>query len=353
MNDSFSPPPDVAPRLSRFGFDDRWREEFTRSAAPGERPGRVLRADLGACLVALEEGDSQLALHPQLARSEEPPTTGDFVVAQGGTIVRVLPRSTALARASTRPGAPPQVLAANVEFVLVAEPLGERLRPRRLERLLVIAWQSGAIPIVVLTKADRCDDVGEALAATASLAPGVSVHAVSSLTAAGIDALRAELSPGTTAVIIGRSGAGKSTLANSLHGGDVLATSPVRSDGKGRHTTVARELVPLAHGALLIDTPGVRAIGLGDSREGLEATFDDVGSLAADCRFSDCGHGSEPGCAVVRAIEEGELEPSRLDSYRRLMREQERLEAVHDPRLRAARAARWRQLTKQARPPRP
>lgn len=341
-----------AVRLRNYGFDDRWQEELARVAGPAESPGRVLRADLGACLVALERGDRHLPLHPALASSGEVPTTGDFVTVVEGAVRRVLPRRTALTRASVREGAPAQVLAANVEFVLVAEPLGERLRPRRIERLLVVAWQSGAIPIVVLTKADSCTHLDEALATATALAPGVSVHAVSSLSGWGLDGLAEELVAGTTAVIVGRSGAGKSTLANALHGGELLETSPIRADGKGRHTTVTRELVPLVNGALLIDTPGLRAVGLGDARDGLEATFDDVESLSVHCRFSDCSHGVEPGCAVLAAIQAGGLERSRLDSYRRLMREQERLEARHDPRLRAAREARWRQITKQSREPR-
>ena len=213
-----------------------------------------------------------------------------------GEIASVLDRRTAVVRASADPGKGAQVLAANVEFVLVAEPLGERWRPRRLERLLVVAWQSAAIPIVVLTKADRCDDIEAALSLARAVAPGASVYAVSPLYGDGTEELAKALAPGTTAVIIGRSGA-----------------------------------------------------GLIDSTEAIGDAFSDLEALAPNCRFGDCAHESEPGCAVQEAISAGELDGERLASYRRLQREQERLEAREDPRLRAAKAAEWRRFSKEIR----
>jgi ribosome biogenesis GTPase len=337
--------------LALWGWDDSFRQLFEDEALPGDEPGRIVRADLRACAVALERGEVHVPVGRHLLSSgSSQPTTGDWVVVRDGEIASVLDRRTAVVRASADPGKGAQVLAANVEFVLVAEPLGERWRPRRLERLLVVAWQSAAIPIVVLTKADRCDDIEAALSLARAVAPGASVYAVSPLYGDGTEELAKALVPGTTAVIIGRSGAGKSTLANALSGGKAgLDTGAVRDDNKGRHTTVTRELVILANGALLIDTPGVRAIGLIDSTEAIGDAFSDLEALAPNCRFGDCAHESEPGCAVQEAISAGELDAERLASYRRLQREQERLEAREDPRLRAAKAAEWRRFSKEIR----
>ncbi len=342
--------PDRRP-LTAWGWDESFRELFDSRAMPGDEPGRIVRADRRACAVALERGEVHVPLARHLLSSgSSQPTTGDWVVVREGEIAEVLDRRTAVVRASADPGKGAQVLAANVEFVLVAEPLGERWRPRRLERLLVVAWQSGAVPIVVLTKPDRCDDVEAALSLAMTVAPGVTVYAVSPLFGDGTEELARELAPGTTAVIIGRSGAGKSTLANALSTGrGGLAVGEVRNDDKGRHTTVTRELVILANGALLIDTPGLRAIGLVDSVEAISDAFSDVESLAPGCRFGDCAHETEPGCAVQGAIAAGELEAGRLVSYRRLQREQARFEAREDPRVRAARAAEMRRFTREIR----
>jgi len=203
---------------------------------------------------------------------------------------------------------------------------------------------------LALTKADCCEDVSEVYEAAVAVAPGCAVHAVSALTGDGMAGLSAELAPGTTSVIIGTSGAGKSTLANALSDGSaMLATAEIRDDGKGRHTTVARELVHLANGALMIDTPGLRAIGLWDAEDALADAFSDVDELALACRFSDCAHDSEPGCSVKAAIEDGRLDYARLDSYRRLQREQRRLAARTDARLRAERSAEFKAMGKQTR----
>lgn len=338
--------------LHEWGYDSYFEQHFRATHAPGEQPGRIVRSELRSALVALEGGEADCAVHPSvLSGGGIHPTTGDFVaVDRDRLITRVLERRTAVVRASPDPGRGDQVLAANVDTVLVAEPLGERWRPRRLERLLVVAWQSGAVPVVVLTKADRCDDLPSVFEAAMGLAPGVSVHAVSALDGEGLDEVAAELAPLTTSVIIGRSGAGKSTLANALSGETAgLPTAAVRDDGKGRHTTVRRELVRLVNGSLLIDTPGIRAIGLSDAGEAIGEAFVDVEALVAECRFNDCGHGNEPGCAVTLAIREGRLHPERLESYRRLRREQLRYEAKSDARLRAARNAERRRFAKQVR----
>jgi ribosome biogenesis GTPase len=336
--------------LSYWGWDDFFEESFGHLAATHDQPARVLRADMGACLVTFGADELHLPVHPGLRLGADQPTAGDFVVVREGQIHAVLERRTAVVRASANKDRAPQVLAANVEFVIVVEPLGERFRPRHLERLLVVAWQSGAIPIVVLTKADRAEDPDQAVATAQLLAPGISVHALSAVSGEGLVSLAGELAPGTTATILGRSGAGKSTLVNALIEGDRrLATGEVRNDGKGRHTTVTRELVRLANGSLMIDTPGIRAIGLTDSEEAIGEAFSDVESLAPGCRFRDCNHESEPGCAVKEAIEQNELAEERLTSYRRLLREQARLQAKTDPHVRAQRNAELRAFYKSLR----
>ena len=337
--------------LCDWGFDDHFCQLYRETAAPTELPGRVLRADRGGCVVALPSGEVHLPVAGRLlAPGGSPPTTGDFVVVSTGEVTAVLERRSAVVRVAPDPGRALQVLAANVDVVFVVEALGERWRPRRLERLLVVAWESGARPVVVLTKADRCAELDKALADAAALAPAVKLHAVSVPGGYGVEAVAAELAPRSTGVMLGRSGTGKSTLANALSGGAAgLLTGAARSDGKGRHTTVARELVRLVGGALLIDTPGVRAIGLVAGDEGIEGAFAEVETLAAACRFRDCAHDREPGCAVQEAVATGELDRSRLESYRRLLREQARLEARADPRLQAKRAAEGRRWAKEAR----
>ncbi len=335
------------------GFEALFQEELASLAPLAHEPasrGRVLRRDRTLCSVGTDAGVRQLTIAQHLLASPlEAPTTGDFVVVAGGEIIAVLERRTAIRRAAFR-DLSAQVLAANVDTVLAVSSLANPWRPRRVERLLVIAWQTGAVPIVVLSKADCCEEAGEVYAAAVAVAPGCAVHAVSAFTGEGMEGLAAELGRRTTSVMIGTSGAGKSTLANALSNGEAgLATAEIRDDGKGRHTTVARELVQLANGALMIDTPGLRAIGLWDAEDALADAFSDVEELALGCRFNDCAHDREPGCAVKEAIEDGRLEFARLDSYRRLQREQQRLAARTDARLRAERSAAFKAMGRQIR----
>lgn len=333
--------------LTPWGYDGGFPEQFHALAVEGDQPVRVVRTARTEVVVTDGEGERRLALDPRLRGATV--TTGDFAVMRGDLLVALLERRTAVVRSAATGDGTPQVLAANVDLVLVAEPLGERWRPRRIERLLLVAWQSGAVPVVVLTKADRAADPAAAVEEVTALAPGVTVLALSATEPESLAPLERELSPGRTAVIIGRSGAGKSTLANLLAGDEVLATGAVRSDGKGRHTTTSRELVRLASGGLLIDTPGVRSIGLVSDDGAIGDLFSDVEQLAADCRFSDCAHGVEPGCAVRGALEEGRLDSGRLAHYQLLQREQEFLAAREDARLRAERSRRWKTLSREAR----
>lgn len=325
--------------LSQLGFDDG----FAAALEPGWSPARVSRVDRGACDLLTADGERRASYSAALKRAaaQDPvnlPCVGDWVGIDS-EVHAVLPRRTSIVRAGVTPGlSHGQVLAANVDLAYLAEPAVPGLDLGRIERLLALAWESGAQPIVVITKADLAE-VDVATVATA--APGAEVALVSALTAAGLDAVR--LPPGQTAVVLGRSGAGKSTLVNALAGVDVMATQAIRAgDGRGRHTTVHRELLVLPGGGMIIDTPGLRSIGLYDAAEGLAQVFSDVEELAARCRFVDCAHETEPGCAVTSAVATGDLPERRLASWRKLQREAAWMAARTDARLRAEQTRQWK-----------
>jgi ribosome biogenesis GTPase / thiamine phosphate phosphatase len=236
--------------------------------------------------------------------------------------------------------------------VVVVAP-GRDANPRRVERLLALAWESGAQPVVVLGRADLCPDWGTdiatELAALAAVAPGVRVLALSCYTGQGVDAIAAMVAPGRTAVLLGSSGVGKSTLVNRLAGRDLLATGEIRDDGKGRHTTSTRQLVVLAGGGMVIDTPGLRELGLWTGGAGTAAAFDDVEALAAECRFDDCRHRTEPGCAVLQALEDDRLPADRFAAWEKLQRELAWAERRADPLAAANRRRHIRALSKSVR----
>jgi ribosome biogenesis GTPase len=241
------------------------------------------------------------------------------------------------------------VLAANVDIVFIVTSLNDDLNLRRLERYLILARESGAQPVVLLTKSDLSEDVPAAVSAVESIAFDVPVHPLSSLTGEGLDDVRAHLRPGVTAALLGSSGVGKSTLVNTLAGEELLATREIRDDGMGRHTTTRRELVQLPGGALVIDTPGMRELQLWVADEGLEEAFEDVTSLFDLCRFSDCSHDSEPGCAVKAALEDGSLAPERWESYLKLEAEMAHLERRLDKRAASEERKRWKALSRVSR----
>ncbi|PLW73055.1 ribosome small subunit-dependent GTPase A, partial [Streptomyces sp. DJ] len=263
----------------------------------------------------------------------------------GASVEALLPRRTAFVRSASSKRSDAQVMAANADLAAVAVSLSDDPDTGRLERFLALAWESGAQPLLVLTKSDLVADAHHLVADAAEAAPGVPVFAVSSETGEGLDVLTAALA-GSTAVLIGRSGAGKSTLVNALVGEEVQQVQAIRdADGKGRHTTTRRELLLLPGGGALIDTPGLRGVGLWEAGAGVEQVFSEIGELAGDCRFHDCGHVAEPGCAVLAAVEEGVLPQRRLDSYRKLLRENARIAARTDARLRAEQRRVWKQRT--------
>ena len=346
--------------LTRYGWDEEFETMFATMFAGNRRagltPARIVRVDGERCDAVTEHGSIRADVSAMLG--SDPlhwPCTGDWAAVRPDAsprLVAVLPRRTAIVRSSASRTSHGQVLAANVDTVLITVALAAPLNPGRVERLITLAWESGARPVIVLTKADLTDQIAAVRAEVEALAPGAEVVAVSAVSGAGMDRLTALLTG--TAVLLGPSGTGKSTLGNALLGEHMLATGAVRAqDGKGRHTTVRRELVPLPGGGVLIDTPGLRGIGLFDAADGLGQTFAEIERLAEDCRFADCGHETEPGCAVRAAIEAGALTERRLSSYRKLQRENEWAAARSDARtraeLRAERADRSKAFAKQLR----
>ncbi len=322
--------------------------------------GRVVRVDRGSCLVVTPgEAVTAVPSHALLtAAATDPASTpciGDWVGVRRrpdghATVETVLPRRTAFVRAAVAPGASTgQVLAANVDVVAVVEGLLPEPDLGRIERLLALAWDSGAQPIVVLTKADLVPDAPAVAAEVAAAAPGVEVLTVSAATGEGVAALEARLAPGVTLVFLGPSGSGKSTLTNRLLGEDRLRTRELRADGKGRHSTAFRELFSLPSGASVIDTPGLRSIGLLGDTDGLEQVFADLEEIAVDCRFPDCAHDREPGCAVLAAVDAGGLPARRLASWRKLQRETRWMAARADARVRAEQRAASKRLHKEIR----
>ncbi|MBK9519908.1 MAG: ribosome small subunit-dependent GTPase A [Anaeromyxobacter sp.] len=323
--------------LAALGYGPFFSQQLDPSLDPALAPARVL-ADLGVRLLLGLEGEERLAHLPVSLRGQA--AVGDWVLCQAlgpgeAVLRRVLSRRSALSRQAAGDATAQQVLAANVDRVLVVQGLDGPVNPRRLERTLAAVRASGAAPAVLLTKADRCPDLAEALAEAEAAAPGVPVLAVAAKRGEGLEAVVALLEPGATTALLGPSGAGKSTLVNALLGDEVAAVGELLADGRGRHTTTHRRLWRLPGGGLLVDGPGLRELQLWGG-EGVAAAFGDVAALAAGCRFADCAHAEEPGCAVVAAVEAGTLDELRFESYHKLAREAAALAARHDTAARQA-----------------
>ena len=318
---------DSVSSLRLLGYNEHVAELFTPMDSLGKRLGRVVRVDRGMPLVHLGDRAVRGEPTPQLHRSADDSgsrvVVGDWVVLsrpdghETFVIEAILPRSSAFVRRDPGPRGGEQVVASGVDRVFVMQAASDPPNLRRLERELVLAWESGAQPVVLVSKLDLfVGDADELLALVGSAAPGVAVVAVSVVTGEGVTAVRDLLGQGVTGALLGASGVGKSTLVNTLVGQDLQSTAQIReADGKGRHTTVARELVPIPDGGVIIDTPGLRALALWEAEKGMSAAFADIADLADACRFRDCAHVDEPGCAVREAIELGELPHRRLESF--------------------------------------
>jgi len=362
--------------LSGFDLSELgWNPELAENLEPGLVPGRVAAVHRGAFDVWTEAGAVRSRLPGRQMHEGLDVGVGDWVGLGDGLVRSVLPRRSAIVRNAAGLTTTAQTLAANVDIAFAVSSLGPDLEPRRIERYLVTLWESGASPEIVLTKADRLEDPWPLVGEVEAVALGVPVHVVSAVTGQGCDALRARIPAGATAVLLGSSGVGKSTLVNRWMwleaspakpappadrpryaygvpvGEETMATRETRvDDDEGRHTTTVRQLLVLPGGGLVIDTPGLRELQLWDvGSAGLDATFADVEELAADCRFADCTHVHEPDCAVLAAVESGELPGERLHSWRKLQRELRAIAMRHDIRLRKEEGRKWRLRAREGR----
>ncbi|HEX5378879.1 MAG TPA: ribosome small subunit-dependent GTPase A [Phenylobacterium sp.] len=349
-----------SPGLQAYGWSDALQRQFQPHAARGLIPGRVVVQQRGLYRLATDQGELSAEVSGRFVHEAGEagfPVAGDWAACAArpqegaATIHALLPRSSLFVRKASGPGQAAQAVAANVDVALLVASLNADLNPRRLERYLAVAWESGAQPVVVLTKADACPDVEAAVARIEAVAVGVEVHAVSAVTGQGLEGVAALLAPGRTAVLLGSSGVGKSTLVNALAGTELMAVGEIRQDDeRGRHTTTHRELIRLPSGALMLDTPGMRELGLWDAEAGLAATFADVEreieALSAQCRYRNCGHRKEPGCAVREAVEDGRLDEGRWKSWVKLQRELAHLDRREDPVAAQAHRKHWIGISK-------
>jgi ribosome biogenesis GTPase / thiamine phosphate phosphatase len=311
--------------LASYGWDDAWEAVYAEAGGrAGAVPGRVARHDGVALMVVTAEGLAQLPM-----RTREPVAVGDWVLIEEGVVARILPRRSLLRRRDPDKGVE-QLLAANIDVVGVVCGLDRPVKDGRIQRAALLAHDAGAEPLVILTKADLVDDPDRAVLDAESGTPGIDVVLLSLPDGGGLDTLVSRLAD-KTVVLIGESGAGKSTLTNALVRDEVAATGAVRTgDSKGRHTTSARELYVLPTGGVIIDSPGIRSVGVWGDPAAVAASFTDIAELAENCRFNDCRHAAEPGCAVIAGVESGELAPARLEAWRSLAEEAGKAEQAAD-----------------------
>jgi len=319
-------------------------------------PARVAEEQRGAYLLLTESGPLEATVTGRLmhatAAREDYPAVGDWVLArklpgeERAVIHRTLPRRTRLSRKVAGTRVDEQIIAANVDTVFLVSSLNAELNLRRIERYLSVIWESGATPVIVLNKADLAENSQMLMTGVEGIAPGVDLYTTSAATGEGVDSLRRYLEVGKTVAFIGSSGVGKSSLVNRLLAGEVMAVNEISNYDKGRHTTTSRQMLTAPCGGLIIDTPGLRELGLWDADAGLGMAFSDVERLAGACAFGDCQHRSEPGCAIQAALDSGELGHDRLESYRKLQREQLFIESKKNPRLREEQHRKWKQISK-------
>jgi len=343
--------------LQTYGWNDTHETNWNELDGQQWKPGRITSEHRNMYTVVSVFGEwlsvcSGAMLHGAVDRRDYP-AVGDWVAVEKmpgeerGIIHGILPRTSMFSRKSAGESGGEQLIAVNVDLVLLVTSMNDDFNVRRLERYLVAAYESGAVPVVVLTKADLCEDPAEYAAQAALVAAGSEVLIVSSRTGTGIDRLHGLLKDGKTAALLGSSGVGKSSLVNAICGDGTMAVQSIREDdAKGRHTTTHRELIALRGGGVLIDTPGMREFQLWNESESVDSSFTDITALAQSCKFNDCRHREEPGCAVRQAIEEGTLEESRFASYLKLQREIAYLERKSDSQAQLAERKRWKALTK-------
>lgn len=340
--------------LVHWGWDDRWSEVLTHEPlAADEQVGRVSSQERDRCIVQLQEGPLTARLIAG-GHTHRSPVTGDWIRVRPGpspsdplSIVGILQRRSAVSRGSAGSIQDEQVLASNVDVIWIVQALDTSPNLRRIERYLAVVWESGAVPEIVLTKSDLANDLSDMLAEVQSIALGVPLHVVSVDDVTSVLRLRDGLRPGQTVALLGPSGAGKSTLINMMADSPLAATAEVRTqDRKGRHTTTRRELFAMPGGALLMDSPGIRELRLWAIDEGIDLAFPEIDALADSCRFRDCQHEAEPGCAVLNAVATGEIAAERLESFRKLRAEAAYFERKSNPRANAEAVAKHKTALK-------
>ena len=341
--------------LESLGWSEFFESAFKPYRERGHFAGRVVLEERGAYRLYIEQSEVSARVRGKLRYDSESsadfPAVGDWVAVSRrerdglNQIQAVLPRRSKFSRKAAGANSEEQVVAANVDTVFLVQGLDHDFNLRRLERYLVAAFESNAAPVVILNKADLCEDVEKKTSEAESVAPGTPVHAISSVSGQGLETLDRYVLPGVTVAFLGSSGAGKSTLINRIVGEEIQKTAEVREhDSRGRHTTTRRELIVLKTGGLLIDTPGMRELQMWDASGSLDLAFSDVQSIAAACYFSDCSHQNEPGCAVREALEDGSLDRGRYESYTKMEKEMEYLDSRMDTRLNLKRKSREKKI---------